>query len=407
LFYAIENYLASILEKEYTNPKNINTMKNKIKSSKKIMLLFVACIICSNTAFSQIDCGSPSGILALMVGPVALNPTDADNILNTTTMSVRCTTRMFLNPPTTISKLCESAIQMRVFYSRNENDLKSLPSLATSNMQTLLAKPNVLATVAVNTPVINDRPCNATIPSSTASSGQIVYYRWAKIINHPTDVDPVVWSTILQVTKPTPPLANVCTTPNLKPAPANSNDITVFKTIGGSWSDAASHTYIQISGVWCKDFFNSSGQVVSGTSAGSDASIGPMRQMTISLPPITWGVVETNNRAVNTAFSNSLFRSGESAAIATFNVPNMAAGATVNAPPFTNRGTRTVYLFTQQNNACAVKTFDASQGNLNVEEKNYIVKVDTGNTVTECVETSTDNSKTYSNAGGTQVVFPR
>lgn len=383
-------------------------MKTQIKNSKKIMLLLVVCIICSKTTFSQIDCGSPSGILALMAGPVALNPTDADNLIRPTSMSVRCTTRMFLNPPATISTLCQKSIQMRVFYSKVENDLKGLPSLATSNMTSLLAKPNIIASISTSTPVVNDRACSGTIPNTAAASGEVVYYRWAKIINHPNDVDPVVWSSILQVTRPAavPVLPVGCTTPNLKPAPANSNDITVFKTIGGSWSDAAGHTYIQISGVWCKDFFNSSGQVVSGTAAGNDASIGPMRQMTITLPPINWGVVETNNRAVTTNFSNSLFRSGESAAIATFNVPTMAAGATVNAPPFINRGTRTVYLFTQQNNACAVKTFDATQGNLNVEEKNYIVKVDTGNTITECSETSTDNSKTYSSGGGTQVVFP-
>ncbi len=381
-------------------------MKNQVRNSKKIMLLAVAFIICSKTSFSQIDCGSPSGIFALMAGPVALDPKDADDLINTTTMSVSCTTRMFLNPPATISSLCESAIEMRVFYSKNESDLKSLPSLATSSLKTLFGKPNVIATIANNKPIVNDRACKATIPTSAASSGQVVYYRWAKVINHPTDLDPVVWSSILQVTKPTTITVSACTIPNLKPAPANSNDITVFKTIGGSWSDAAGHTYIQISGVWCKDFFNSSGQVVSGTSVGTDASIGPMRQMTITLPPITWGVVESNNRAVNTNFSNSLFRAGESTAIANFNVPNMAAGATVNAPPFTNRGTRTVFLFTQQNNSCAVKTFDATQGLLNIEEKNYVVKVDTGNTVTECSETSTDNSRTYSNSGGTQVVFP-
>lgn len=383
-------------------------MKTSVKSSRKIMLLFVASIICSKTSFSQIDCNSPSGILALMAGPVALNPKDADDLFNTTSMSVTCTTRMFMNPPTSISTVCESAIEMRVFYSKNENDLKGLPTLATNDLKALFGKPNVIASVAKNKPVANDRACSATIPSSAATSGQVVFYRWAKVINHPTALDPVVWSSILQVTKPTPVVVvpTGCTTPNLKPAPTNSNDITVFKTIGGSWSDAAGHTYIQISGVWCKDFFNSSGQVVSGTAAGNDASIGPMRQMTITLPPINWGVVETNNRAVTNNFSNSLFRSGESTAIATFNVPNMAAGATVNAPPFTNRGTRTVYLFTQQNNACAVKTFDAIQGNLNVDEKNYVVKVDTGNTVTECSETTTDNSKTYSSGGGTQVVFP-
>lgn len=381
-------------------------MKNKIQNSKKLILLMMACVICSHTAFSQIDCGSPAGILALMAGPVALNPTDSDDLLNSSTMSVRCTTRLFLKPPANISSLCESAIEIRVFYSKNEKDLKTLPSLASSDMKMLYAKPNIIATLTKSKPVANDIPCRAVIPSSAGTSGEVIYYRWAKIINHPTDVDPVVWSTILQVTKPTPVIGSVCTTPNLKPAPENSSEITVFKTIGGSWGDAAGNTYIRVSGVWCKDFFDASGQVVSGTAVGSDPSIGPMLEKTITLPPITWGVAEKNNRAVTNAFSNSLFRSGESTAVATFNVPNMAAGATVNAPPFTNRGTRKVYLFTQQNNSCAVKTFDAVQGNLTVDEKDYIVKVDTGTVITECNDTATDNSKTYSNGGGTQVVFP-
>ncbi len=381
-------------------------MKNKIQNSKKIMLLLVACIICGSTAFSQVDCGTPAGILALMAGPVALNPTDADDLPNAVSMGVQCTTRMFINPPANISTLCESAIEMRVFYSKSEKDLMGLPSLATKDMKMLFQKPNVLAAVSKKKPVANDRACKATIPSTVASSGQVIFYRWAKIINHPTDVDPVVWSSILQVTKPSVSSPTSCEKPDLKPAPENNNDITIFKTIGGTWGDAGGNTYIQVSGVWCRDFFDSSGLIVSGTDAGTDPSIGPMRQKTITLPPITWGVVEKNNKAVSTAFNNSLFRSGESTAIANFNVPNMAAGATVNAPPFTNRGTRTVFLFTQQNNSCAVKTFDATQGNLNVEEKNYIVKVDTGNTVTECNDSSTDNSKTYSNGGGTQVIFP-
>ena len=64
-------------------------------------------------------------------------------------------------------------------------------------------------------------------------------------------------------------------------------------------------------------------------------------------------------------------------------------------PAFTNRGTRTVFLFPSQGlDAYFVKTFVPGQGALDVRERNFEVKVDTGNAVAECAEPN--NRKTYS-----------
>ncbi len=358
---------------------------------------------------SQVDCNSASGILALMAAPVAINPVDADDFQTNYSLAVSCTTKLFLNPPATISTVCQNAIKMYVFYSTNRNDLTSLPTLASSNPNNVMSKPKVQATLS-NAAVANEKKVLATFNSNLYPVGTKVYYRYGKLINHPNDVDPMTWSTIMEFTMPTVlqtiSVPTACINPDLKPAPANNNDITLFKIVGGNWSDAAGHTYEQVSGEWCKSFFDGSGLIIDPAS-GNDPSIGPMRSKVITLPPINWGVRETNNRAVTIAFTNQLLRSGESSPVATFNVTSMTAGSTQMAPPFTARGTRTVFLFEQQNNACAVKTFDATQGHLNVVENNYTVKVDSGNNVTECTDTSSDNQRTYSNGGGTAVVFPR
>ena len=373
----------------------------------KLWIVSATFAMLSQTASAQINCGTPAGVLALMLGPIAVNPVDADDFQINTTVAVSCTTKLFKSPPATIPAACTNAIKMYVFYSTKQSDLTSLPSLAKSNLKELFKKPNIQATLTA-TSNANEKKVNVTFPNNKFTVGQKVFYRYAKLIDHPTDTDPVVWSSVLEFTTPqmniqiTLPIA--CTKPDLKPAPENANDILVFKITGGSWGDAAGHTYQQVSGEWCKSFFDGSGLIIAPVT-GTDPSIGPMRQKTITLPPINWGVKETNNRAITTAFTNQLTRSGTSGVLATFNVTSMTANSTLMAPPFTNRGTRTVFLFEQQNKACAVRTFDAAQGHLNVEEGNYTVKVDSGNTVSECTETTTDNQKTYSNGGGNGVVF--
>ena len=381
-------------------------IRKKHFSVKLFTSVMAFILLMNHTTSAQIDCSSASGILALMAAPVAINTVDPDDFPLNPSLIVSCTTKVFKTPPASISSICTNAIKMYVFYSTTQSDLSSLPNLASSQLAAVLKKPNFKATIT-STSNQNEKKVSVTFPNNKFIAGQRVYYRYGKLIDHPTDMDPMTWSPILNFITPQHivNLPSACINPDLKPAPENMNEIILFKIIGGSWADAAGHTYQQISGEWCKSFFNTSGVIIEPIT-GNDPSIGPMRQKTISLPPINWGVGETNNRPINNSFTNQLTRSGENTILATFNISSMTANSTQMGPPFTNRGTRTVYLFEQQNKACAVRTFDAVHGNLNITENNYIVKVDSGNTITECTDSSNDNIKTYSHGGGNTVVFP-
>lgn len=156
-------------------------------------------------ARTQIDCSTPAGILALMAAPVITDASDVDNVPGTVLM-VQGNTRIFLRPPASIPANCSSAISMFVFFSPSQTELNGLPALATSNMATLFAKPNVMATMSGSTDP-NMKYCTASIPRTGLVPGQVIYYRWAKVVDHPTDIDPVVWSSTYSLTVTRPAVA--------------------------------------------------------------------------------------------------------------------------------------------------------------------------------------------------------
>ncbi|HEX8889422.1 MAG TPA: hypothetical protein VF779_09605 [Pyrinomonadaceae bacterium] len=295
---------------------------------------------------------------------------------------------------------------MRVFYSSERSRLVSLPEFASNgNWDELYARGHREKAFSSAGSATNEK--SLTLTPNFQNSSQ-TYYRIAKEIeqgNAEAGLNPFVWSEIFVYNRGNPPPPpSACTQPDLQPAPED-DDITVFSDLSGSLSDSAGNTYIKTARVWCSGFFDGSGQLLPGNVSGNDSNLGEIRQLLITLPPITWGVTETNNVNVNTAFNCSLFRRGESNAIATFNVPSLAAGDTFNGPPFTDRGTRIVFLFPSQGlDACFVKTFDHVQGNLDVKEREYEVRVDTGSAVAECSESN--NRKTYNNTGSATFISP-
>lgn len=152
---------------------------------------------------AQIDCSSASGILALMAAPVAVSPTDVDDF-GGSGLVARCTTQIFRTQQTTTPSTCVSAIKMYVFYSNNKSDLTGLPTLASNgDFKTLFSKRNVQATMS-NGANANEKACVATLSSTGLTTGHGVYYRWAKLINHPTDTDPMVWSNIMNMRNANP-----------------------------------------------------------------------------------------------------------------------------------------------------------------------------------------------------------
>lgn len=166
-----------------------------------LALNFLCLLFLAQKVYAQIDCNSSSGITALMAAPVILNPTDVDQANGVLTaggpLLVQGNTKIFLNPPSTIPSGCANAIKMFVFFSTSQSELSGLPSLATQNLATLFAtKKNVQASMTSTTDP-NVKFCSATLPKVDLIENQVVFYRWAKLINHPTDTDPMVWSSIL------------------------------------------------------------------------------------------------------------------------------------------------------------------------------------------------------------------
>jgi hypothetical protein len=297
---------------------------------------------------------------------------------------------------------------MHVFWDTDPQKLESLPELASSgNFDQLLNRVTRSSRVwnaSAGNP-INERSISLF---TQFHPGNLYGLRFAKEIEQDDAINPFVWSEIFLFSNagsnPTISSTNPgCTQAELEPAPRNDDEILVFSDLDSSFADSAGNTFKKTARQWCNGFFDSSGQLLFGTVSNDPSPIvGEIRQLTITLPPITWGVRETNNVNVNTPFTVSLFRFGESNAIDTFSVSSINAGDTVTRQ-FTNRGTRTVFLFpTQGLDKCWVKTFVPNQGALDVRERDFEVKVDTGSAVAECSETN--NRRTYSNTGSTTFI---
>ena len=331
---------------------------------------------------------------------------------NSAADSVSVRTKLFRTPCPSCGDAenrCWRRITMHFYYSTDRSRLVPLPDIASAenpDWEALRAVPST-HTRFVSTSTNNER--SRTLDTNFRPSVPVYYYRFAKEIEAPNqnEASPMVWSDIFVFNNNNPPPTQTsgCTQPDLEPAPEDNDEIMIFSDLSGSISDSAGNTYIKTARVWCNGFFDGSGQLLPGNVSGNDSNLGEIRQLTFTLPPIIWGITETNNVGVNTAFNFGLFRRGESNAIATFNVSSLAAGDTINGPNFTDRGTRTVFLFPSQGlDACFVKTFDHVQGNLDVREKEYVVKVDTGSAIAECSESN--NQKTYNNTGSTTFISP-
>lgn len=195
---------------------------------------------------AQIDCSTPNGILALMSAPVAVSPTDVDDF-GGASLVAKCTTKIFLNAQPTTPSACVNAIKMYVFYSNNKSDLTGLPTLASNgDWPTLFAKKNVRATMAAGA-IANEKACTATLSSAGLTTGQGIYYRWAKLIDHPTDLDPMVWSSTLNM-KNAKPVANAGPDQSISLLQANS------VTLTGTGTDdetVSSFRWAQVSGPAC------------------------------------------------------------------------------------------------------------------------------------------------------------
>lgn len=360
----------------------------------RTMGLILGAILSQIPLLAQVNCATPQGILALMMaGATTGTPQDVDDIGGSI---LKCTaqSRLFAAAQTGTNTACANRVKMHIYYTTVQGALSTLPNISTTSNWAIPANvKKVTATFTFNSSTPNVYSCSGTIPRTGLTQGQSVYYRWAKEIEKDNDVDPWVWGSVLTfvVTATTPPPPPPAQNPNLKPL--NALDVPLYKKQGGSFGDGLD-VFMGVVTSFC-DNIETAGQLA-GNLQGSYADKRIFKR-TIQLPPITWGVQNTvTNLNVNNNFTCQLFKNGTNTPVQTFSVQNMA-GNDQMVTTFTNRGSVEVFYFPGPNpGLCFAKTISSSSTNIANEESQYKVVVDSGGNVTETNESSSDNSKTYS-----------
>lgn len=294
-------------------------------------------VLSPSEAEAAVDCNSALGLLALVAAPVVVTSSDVDNTLNTS-LVVDVQTQMFRVAQNPLPAACVNRVSMRLFYARSAAELETNRTRALNGQAT----PNTATFGTLNAAFIgngassNLRNYRATVPRNFAAQGQMVYYRWVKIIDNRDAVAqdlpliPVFGAqqTFVATAPPAPPPPPPVL-PNLVPEFVGTP--IPYRTSGASIGNQT-ETYIRVDDSFCA----LQGAARLSEEAVNKPMLGDGIRAIVQPPAIAWRIRNASTTAVPaaTVVTNDVINQMGSTPNASRQINGLGANAVVNMPAF-------------------------------------------------------------------------
>jgi hypothetical protein len=338
-----------------------------------------ASVALSPSEAEAVDCNSALGLFALVAAPVVVTSSDVDTTRNTN-LVLDVQTQMFRVAQNPLPAACVNRVSMQLFYARSAAELETNRTRALNGQAT----PNTATFGTLNAAFIgngattNLRNYRATVPRNFAAQGQMVYYRWVKIIDNRDAVAqdlpriPVFGAqqTFVATAPPAPP-------PPPPPPPVLPNLVAEFvgtpvayRPSGASLGNQT-ETYIPVNDSFCA----LQGAARLSEEAVNKPLLGAGIRAIVQPPAIAWRIRNASTTAVPaaTVVTNDVINQEGSTPNVSHQINGLGANAAVNMPAFPRA-------------AVEVWQFPAAGGSGCFS----LVESDGGNPFPECVEFNVD-----------------